>query len=283
MYSASGAPAHFYDVIIFICIIKNMLYSWSTATLQAHRSTKSHEGTQMRNIQVGSINGDNNQVQQNNYNIKNVHHNGGGSGGRDRNSKDGNEGGAVFVAVGAATILAAVLYLKYHEPIFLWLKLLLLATAGLHFYSLLIHWQAGEDEDARAWHPFAGIVFCVAQALVLLTALGALPAEVLDEAARPTRAQGGIPWALEVWGRFNSTGHQLILDNMAAVLALAVSIAIGFLFSLQHVFDVMAMAIESRLAGHVANVLRGFKTKGAWLAVLFAAVSYVIATGVLRN
>lgn len=234
----------------------------------------------MRNIQVGSINGDNNQIQQNNYNINN------GGGGRDNRgggSKDDNDGAGMLFALGAATILAAVLYLKFHEPIFVWLKLALIATAGIHAYSLAVHWQDGQDEHAKIWHPFAGILLCAAQAMVISTVLDALPAQVFDIAARPTKAGSGIPWALEVWDRFNSTDHQLILDNMLAVVALTVSMVFGLLFSVQHAVDVSAMAFESRIAGHVANFLRGFKTKGVWGAVFFVVVSYVVAAGFLRH
>jgi hypothetical protein len=238
----------------------------------------------MRNIQVGSINGDNNQVQQNNYNIKNVSTGGNGGGdNRGGGSKNDNDGAGLLFALAAATILAAVLYLKFHEPIFLWLKLVLMLTAALHVYSLAVHWQVGEDEHAKIWHPFAGVLLCAAQALVISTALGALPVEVFDIAARPTKAAGGIPWAWEVWDRFNDKGHQLILDNMLAVIALAVSMVFGLLFSVQHAVDVLAMALESRIASHVANVLRGFKTKGVWVAVFFVMVSYVVAAGFLRH
>ncbi len=237
----------------------------------------------MRNIQVGTINGDNNQFNQNNVNIKNINHNGGGNnrGGGNGKEDPGGEAASILFAIFFAVVVATFLYLKYYEPIFFWLKIGVVATGIVHATSFIPQWRNPNSGLGAMGHTFAGMLLAAAQAYVIITALNALPAEVLEIASRPMTAKGMLPQAMEVWNRFNNLGHRLITENMMTALLLTPAIALNMFYGIQHLLDTLADAEQSDVCAVVANWLRVFKSRGAPVAAFFTLGAYLVATGVL--
>jgi hypothetical protein len=232
----------------------------------------------MRNIKIGSINGDNNEINQNNVTVKNVNNYHGGRDGKDGKGQEG-EGGTILFFMFVVVIVLAFFYLKYHEPIFFWMKVGIGFGFVVHGLSLVPQWKAGGDDMEAMFHCCAGLFLAGAQTFVLSTTLAALPVEAFEIAGRPTTAIGMFGQAMEVWDRFNPTGQRLIVENMSAAMTLAPAILLNVLYGGQHFSQLTAQNSESRASSFVAHTLHVFKSHGSIISAMLTLAAYACATG----
>lgn len=234
----------------------------------------------MRNMNVGTINGGNNQFNQNNnYNVKNVNNGGGGG---NKGGDPAGEGFALIIGVFAVVVGTAFVYLRYYEPIFLWLKLGVLAAGALYMMALVSQWRAPDpDYDYRYTLPtLLGMLLTLSQMWVIYLTQQALPPEVIDMANQPTVATGFMQQAFEVWNRFNNYGHRIITENLITVLCLAPAIALNLGYGLQHLLEALARSEQSGVCATFAKWLHFCKAWGGPLSVVLTFAAYLSISGV---
>lgn len=236
-------------------------------------------GDHMRNIQVGSINGDNNQLNQNNVTVKNVNNYRGSGGNKGGKDSDGDEGIAILFFMFVAVVVSAFLYLKYHEPIFFWMKVGIGLGCFFHGLSIAPQWKGGCNDTDAMLHCCAGIILAGAQAFVLFTTLTALPTAALEIAAKPTVAVGLLGQAKEVWDRFNPIGQRLIIENMLSALTLAPAILLNVLYGCQHFSQLTAQNYDGWASSLAARTLYVFKSRGSIVSGILTFAAYACVTG----
>lgn len=233
----------------------------------------------MRNIQVGSISGDNNQLNQNNVTIKNVNNYHGSGGNKGSKDSEGDEGIAVLFFIFVAVVVSAFLYLKYHEPIFFWMKVGIGVGCLFHGLSIAPQWKDGCSDTNAMLHCCAGVILAGAQAFVLFATLSALPVEAFSIAAKPTVAIGLFGQAKEVWERFSPIGQRLIVENMLSALTLAPAILLNALYGCQHFSQLIAQDSDGWLSSFSARTLQVFKSRGSLVSAILTFSAYACLTG----
>lgn len=232
----------------------------------------------MKNINVGTINGGNNQFNQDNrrYSVKNVHH--GGS--NNKNSDDpAGEGFAIIIAVFGAVTAAAFVYLRYFQQIFFWLELGELSASILCLAALIPQWRAPNLRYMK--HTAFGVLLAFSQIWVTTLALDAMPSQVLDIANQPLLAKDFFGQIYEMWNRFNNDAHRLIIENMMSALFLAPAIVLNLLYALQNLLASLAYSEQSKVCATLARWLLLCKTWGAPLSALFTLGAYLAISGFL--
>ena len=231
----------------------------------------------MRNINVGSINGGNNQFNQNNnYNVKNVNNGGGGNKGGDPQG----EMFALIIGVFGVVVVTASVYLRYFEPIFFWLKVGVLTAGILHMMTFVPQWRDPAYAYRHSLPTAFGLLLTAAQAWVILATLEAIPSVVLDIANQPIIAKGLVPQAMEVWGRFNDRAHRIITENLITVLCLAPAIALNLFYGLQHFLEALARSEQSRICATFAKWLHFCKAWGGPMSAVLTLAAYLAISGV---
>jgi len=231
------------------------------------------------NMNVGVITGGSNNFNQNNhFNQKNVYNNKGGG-----NRPDGDDPASTVIAlcmgIFAVTVIMAVSYLNHYEAIFFWLNLGVIAGGALH---VLTFWPQLQDPSYhyRDSLPAAGsLALTFSLAWLAITIFDAMPAEVIAAAAQPTTASGLLPQKMEVWNRFNNSGHRLILDNLMGALFMATGILFNLAFGLQQVIESFGHAQQNSALITVSRWLRFFKSGGVFVAVAASLGAYLAISG----
>jgi len=233
----------------------------------------------MRNIQVGNINGDNNQINQNNVTIKSVNNYRGNGGNKGGNNPEGDEGIGILFFMFVAVVVSAFLYLKYHEPIFFWMKVGIGVGCFFHGLSIVPQWKDGYNDTNAMLHCCAGIILAGAQAFALIVTLDALPVAAFEIAGKPTVAHGLFGQAKEVWDRFNPTGQRLIVENMLSALTLAPAILLNALYGCQHFSQLTALNSDGWISSLAARALHVFKSRGSIVSAVLTFASYACVSG----
>jgi hypothetical protein len=233
------------------------------------------------NIHVGSISGGRNNIKQNNYHIKNVQHNHGGSGGRGNKRDDAGDGLAILIGIFAVMVVTAFFYLRYYELIMTYLTLGAVTACATHMMSAVPIWQSSQNRWDDIAHPLGGMALAAAQVWIVTMTFNAMPAEVIQLAKQYAVAKFSFPQAMEFWNRFNAYGHHLIIRNMMTALCLVPAILLNLLYALQHLLQLLAQSYESDLCENLADRLHRFKAVGPWAGMMFMVLAYLIITGTI--
>lgn len=234
-------------------------------------------------LNVGVITGGNNNFNQHNhFHQKNDHNNGGGnkpSGGDDPVST----AIGTALAILAVTVVIAVSYLNHYDAIFFWLKLGIIVSGTLHMLAL---WPQYEDPDYRGQDSIpqaCGIGLMALLAWLTIMTSTTLPGEVFSIAAQPPAIRGLVPQAWEVWGRFSSTGHRLILENLASTLFLAIGILSNVALGVQQLFESLGRAYQHPPCSALGHWLRFFKASAILAAACATLGSGLTISGLLST
>jgi hypothetical protein len=225
----------------------------------------------------GGVSGNGNQFNNRNYHIKNIN-NGGGNG-------NGGKGDdiTVVVAIFAAIVGAAYAYLAHYAEVFFWLKMGVVLAGAIHLAALIPLWRDLNAEYRDLWPLAVGFGLTFSQTWVIILTQEALPPIAIEIAAQPTVAKGFFPQALEVWRRFNATGHRLILENLSTAIALAPAIFLNILFGLQHLLQAFARSENSPVCKTLSDWLRVCRTRGSAASFAFVALAFLIISGLFSG
>lgn len=234
----------------------------------------------MRNMNVGNINGGNNQFNQNNnnhhYNIKNS---GGGSG--NKGGDPAGDGMAILIGIFGVAVVTAFVYLRYYDSIFFWLKIGVVIACVLHMMTFVAQLRDPMYTYPDSFSNTFGMCLVLCQGWLILTIMEAMPPAVFDIVNQPIAAKGWLAQAMAVWGRFNHRAHNIIMENMTATLCLAPAIALNILYGAQHLFATLTRSEQSRFCEIIADLLEHFKIWAAALSALLTLAAYAIITGLL--
>lgn len=225
------------------------------------------------NMNVGVITGGNN-----NFNQKNVYNNGG-----KKQDGDPGAGVAALVAVAAAAVALAVSFLKNYEPIFFWLKLLVITGGALHLFVLFSQAFDASYRYRDSMAPAGGTILATLLVWLTYTTFNSLPSEVLAVAAQPTSAQHYFQQVMEIWSRFNNNRQRIIFDNLTSALFLMMSASFNLAFGVQQLIESVGRAKQISALTKLAHWLRFFKTGGVLAAAVAALGAYLAISGALSG
>ncbi|QGX39336.1 hypothetical protein [Permianibacter aggregans] len=179
----------------------------------------------MGDINIGSINSGRNNITQNNITNTTISRS---SSSTSRRSANPLDDGLALVLIAAVLLgVTAYIYLRHYHEIFFYLQVLAISAMfapGLAITPNLYGQGLGIRSLMLA---IVGMLLGAAQVWIVVSIKNGLPAEILDIANEPPRSEFFLAAAKEVWLRFNSHAHNLILDNLFSTTL--VSIASFFL------------------------------------------------------
>lgn len=227
----------------------------------------------------GGIHGGNNRIDKRNYQIKHINYGGGNRGG---GGKDG-DGIAIVVAIFAAIVGAAYAYLAHYDEILFWLKMGVVLAGAIHLTALIPLWRDPDAEYRDLWPLALGFALTFSQAWVIILTQEALPPVAIEIATQPTVAKGYFPQALEIWRRFNDTGHRIILENLSTAITLAPAIILNVFFGLQHLLQALARSEDSPVCETMAAWLHVCRARGSAVSVALVVLGFLIISGIFSR
>lgn len=245
-------------------------------TIGATSGTRSLEkGKKMKQVNtmnVGSVGGNNNQFQNNNYQINNKQSPGKGE-------SDPGVGFAVLFGIAGVLACASFLYLKNFELLMLCLQAGALSVGGVYLATLAAQLFDPYWEWGRAVPVVLGVVLICGQLFLSFGIATALPNEVFKIANEPLVGHGWVSQAFEVWNRFSQVGKNLIIGNMTSALLLAAALASNLLLATYLLARDLDSIVDTVVLHHVHRVLRFARISGPVASVACTCMSYWAMTG----
>lgn len=219
------------------------------------------------NVNIGVINGGNNNINQNNHFHQHNHNNGGGEKGRGKSDDPAGAAGVAALSVVVVTAVVAVNYLIHREIIFFWLMIALMTGVALHASAVFSQAFDRDWNHADLVGPLVGVGIAILLLVLTVAVRDALPEQALVIAAGQTSAKGIVPRSVEIWLRFSPEGQRIVLSNLAGVLCLAVGLCANAAFGFQQLLESNARAAQSTLLMRLAGKLNLLKTWGVGLCI----------------